>query len=199
MSKCEKCSKRKAKRYCAALGESLCQLCCGLLREKEIHCPSNCSFLKIHTDYQDKRKIERKQNPFQYRLASEKDILDDDRMAWLSIQVESPLKEYTKYNESLTDQDVLLALEYAKNKIDKKNKFFFTFEDPIEPLNEIGEAIYKGMEECRFEKKIIIPGENLSYTKTEKLNCLDRMILMGKYFSYEKPKGKNYINHIHGI
>ena len=35
-----------------ALGEPICSLCCGVLREKEIHCPSNCTFLVKHKPYQ---------------------------------------------------------------------------------------------------------------------------------------------------
>ena len=36
MALCSNCRKRKAKRACPALGSPLCNLCCGILREKEI-------------------------------------------------------------------------------------------------------------------------------------------------------------------
>ena len=44
MAKCAACGQRKAKRTCPVLG-SLCTLCCGQKRRREIVCHVDCRFL----------------------------------------------------------------------------------------------------------------------------------------------------------
>jgi len=42
---CSICEKRRAERYCPALGEKICAIDCGTGREVTIDCPSDCSYL----------------------------------------------------------------------------------------------------------------------------------------------------------
>ena len=42
---CSLCGKRKARRSCPALGRSICPVCCGTKRLKEIACPPTCVYL----------------------------------------------------------------------------------------------------------------------------------------------------------
>lgn len=42
---CAVCQKRPAKRFCAALGEKICPICCGKEREVTIDCPWDCPYL----------------------------------------------------------------------------------------------------------------------------------------------------------
>ena len=42
---CSLCGTRKARRSCPALGRSICPVCCGTKRLKEISCPSSCVYL----------------------------------------------------------------------------------------------------------------------------------------------------------
>jgi hypothetical protein len=193
MAKCSKCKKRKGKRYCAALGDYLCNLCCGLLREKEIHCLQNCTFLKRHRPYQEKRFIEKKQPSLP---PPEKDILSDERMAWLAFHAEVPLKECGEKRESFTDRDALLALEYAKEKIEKEKSLLIVPEDRNKPKNEAGEAIYRNLERCRYERKIIIPGEEGAYKKGEKIQCLERIMLTVRFLAKGNIEGRNYIQQL---
>jgi hypothetical protein len=92
MAKCKKCGQRKAKRHCPALGSDICNLCCGVLREKEIHCPPQCSHLAQHRPYQEKRILEKKETPRSRREIAKDDIASDDRMRWLLVNAEAPLK-----------------------------------------------------------------------------------------------------------
>lgn len=192
MAKCSKCKKRKAKRYCVALGQELCSLCCGLLREKEINCPSTCSFLEKHKFYQEKRIIEKKHPTLLKKLSPDEDILRDERMAWLALHIEAPLKEYVEKQPSFTDKEALLALEYAKEKIERDKGYLFIPEDKIRIKNEMGEAIYQNIENCRYEGKIIIPGKTGTYNKEEKIKCLERIILSVKYWAKNNFEARNY-------
>lgn len=196
MAKCEKCKKRKAKRYCVALAGSLCPLCCGLLREKEIHCPSDCTFLMQHKPYQEKRILEKKQTSLSAKDLSGEDLLKDERMAWLALHIEIPLKELAGKKESFKDKDALLALEYAKEKIDREKGILIIPDEKAGPKNEAGEAIYQNIEECRYEKKIILPGDKNTYNREEKIKCLERIILSVKFWAKGNFEESNYIQQL---
>jgi hypothetical protein len=62
MAKCLSCGERKGNRFCIALSGSICSLCCGTKREKEISCFQACDYLKKGKDYQLDREISRRIN-----------------------------------------------------------------------------------------------------------------------------------------
>lgn len=192
MAKCVKCKKRKGKRYCAALGGYLCNLCCGLLREKDIDCPQDCSFLEKHKPYQEKRSIEKEQALLR-GASPEEDILKDERMAWLAFHIEAPLKENGEKDKSFTDKDALKALEYAKEKIEKEKRILIAPEDRSRAKNVIGEAVFQNIERCRYEGKIVLPGDAGGYKKEEKINCLKRVMISVKFLAKGNYKGRNYV------
>ena len=196
MAKCSKCKQRRGKRYCPALGDYLCSLCCGILREKEIHCPSSCTFLIKHKPYQEKRILEKKEVPAPRNMAAKEDILRDERMAWLAFHAEAPLKVYAERKESYTDKDAIMALEYAKEKIETGEKLIHIPGEEIKPKNEVGEAIFQSMDKCRYEKEIILPGEIQTYTKEEKIKCLERIILSVKFLAKGNFEERNYIQEL---
>jgi hypothetical protein len=196
MAKCAKCQQRKAKRPCPALGISLCSLCCGQLRQKDVHCPPGCPFLKKHKPYHEKRILEKKEAAIPRRFSSEEDILNDERMAWLALHVEAPIKTYAEKDASFLDKDALLALEYAKEKIRKGKGLIIIDRQEHKPLNEIGEAIFQSVEQCRYEKQIILPGEFQTYKNDEKVKCLERIILAVKFFAQENFEDRRYIKQL---
>ena len=104
-------------------------------------------------------------------------------MAWLAFHVETPLKQFAKEKDTFKDKEALLALEYAKEKVKKGKVVLFVPDDKTGPKNGVGDAIFQNMEECRYEKKIILPGESDTYKKEEKIKCLERIILSVKYWA----------------
>lgn len=196
MAKCVKCKEKKGKRHCPALGTYLCSLCCGQLREKEIRCPQNCSYLITHKPYQESRIIEKTQASFKKPAPLEEDILKDERIAWLAFHIEAPLKAYGERKVTFSDRDALLALEFAREKIEKNKSFVFMPEGMSGPKNEVGEIIYQSIENCRYEKKIILPGDVLGYKKEEKIKCLERVMLSVSAMSRANLEGRNYIEQL---
>jgi len=192
MAKCPKCGKRKAKRFCPALGNNLCSLCCGQLREKDIDCSPDCSFLQKHRSYQESKEFE-KAAAYPFPVSPEEDILRDERMAWLALHIEAPLKEASERNASFADRDALSALEYAFNKIKKGRSILLIDRADSGPYNQLGENIIQSMDRCRYEKKIILPDDHLSYNDDEKARCLERIILSVRYLARNRLSGRNYI------
>jgi hypothetical protein len=186
LAKCSRCNQRKAKRYCPALGSSLCPLCCGLIREKRINCPPNCPFLSRHKPYQESKIIHKRQ-------AFSEDVAQNERLLWLTLHIEAPIKEYADKNPVFVDKDALLALDYAKAKIEKGKSKLVLPEGENSPKNEVGEAIFRSIEGCRYQRAIILPQQVEIYKKEEKLACLDNVILGLKYLAKDDLNGRTYI------
>jgi hypothetical protein len=194
MAKCPKCSQRKAKRFCPALGYSICSLCCGRLREKEIDCPPTCRFLEKHKSYQEKRQIEEKTDSYPSPLSPSEDILQDERMAWLAFHIEASLKAIADRDASFSDRDALLALVYAQRNTERKKSIIvLNGRNRTEAINESGEIIIQSMDRCRYEKKIFLPDEHLGYSNEEKVKCLERIILSVRSFAKGRLAEKRYI------
>jgi hypothetical protein len=117
-------------------------------------------------------------------------------MAWLVFHIEAPLHEFAEKRESYTDKEALLSLEYAREKIDKGKKLFVSPQEEMKPRNEIGEAIYQCIENCRYEKRIILPGETGIYKREEKLKCLERVMLAVRSLAKGNFEGRNYIQQL---
>jgi len=182
---CAKCKTRVAKRPCPALGSSLCNLCCGLLREKELHCPAVCPFLGRHKPYQEKKVLEKKD-----------EIFKDERLAWLVFHLEAPFRVFAERSPSLTDKDAILALEYARGKVEKGKSLIILPGESLKPKNALGEAVYLASENTRWEAPVILASGIETYKKDEKLRCLDRVIRTVKYLARDNPGGRTYLTNL---
>ncbi|MFQ6109408.1 MAG: hypothetical protein ACE5L7_07635, partial [Candidatus Aminicenantales bacterium] len=96
-------------------------------------------------------------------------------MAWLAFHIEAPIKAVAEKEANFADKDALLSLEYAKEKVKKGRGVLLVPDEKIGPKNELGEAICESIEKCRYEKKIILPGETNTYSTDEKIKCLERI------------------------
>jgi hypothetical protein len=186
MVKCAKCRQRKAKRPCPALGLELCTLCCGRLRQKELRCPPGCPFLTEHKLYQE-NKIIQKKGTFR------EDIRPDERLNWLTLNTEVPLREYSDRNPGFSDRDAILALEYAKDRVEKNQTRLLLPQEDGRIKNEVGEAILQILEQSRFQRKIILPQDTERYSSEEKLKCLDNIIRGIKYLARGSLAGRTYL------
>lgn len=175
------------------MGISLCSLCCGQIRQKEVHCPPNCPYLAKHASYQEKRIIERKAASPRLPSFKEENIFEDERMAWLALHVETPIKDYAEKSSSFSDKEALLALEYARDRIEKQKSLVVMPEDRRIIRNDLGEAIYRMIENCRYEGRVIMAGIPQKYTQEEKLGVLDRIISTAKNFAHDDIEGRRYV------
>ena len=196
MAKCVKCNKKKGKRHCPALGQSICSLCCGQLREKEIRCPPSCSFLAQHKPYQDQRVLEKRHAERPKAFSRETDNLSDERFAWLVFNIEIPIAQFAGKESALVDRDALLALEYAREKVEKDKSLLIVPDERLLPKNDLGEVIFQSLQQCRYEKKIILPGTIQTYKKEEKIRCLDSVIFAAKQIAGDHIQGQRYLQQL---
>ncbi len=193
MPLCPKCGSRVAKRSCPALGRRICNLCCGRLREKELHCPPACPHLARHRPYQEKRVLEKvPARPSRLRQA-EDDVLKDERLAALVLQLEASLAQLAGRAPALTDGQVLLALAYAREKIDKGKGILVIPGESRRPANELGEAVLAASERARWEAPVLLTSGLESYSREEKLRCLDRIIISVRCLAQGAAEGRAYL------
>jgi hypothetical protein len=79
MAKCASCGEKKGNRLCPKLNASICSLCCGTKREKEILCDEACEYLKTGTAYRLGREIEKR--IISDLQAEPSDVLEMDEVA----------------------------------------------------------------------------------------------------------------------
>ena len=187
MAVCSHCHKRKAKRRCPALGADLCPLCCGGLRERTVHCPPACPHLARHRPYQEKRIIHKKPS-----FAG--DVPDDERLNWLTLNIEATLQRIGEVRPGFADRDAVLALEYAREKIEKAKTTLLVADEIAAPKNEAGEAVLQAVEQTRFEGKIILPQPLQAYKKEGKLRCLERVTVTVKRLAGVDLPGRLYLD-----
>jgi hypothetical protein len=189
LSQCAQCHKRKAKRFCPGLGADLCALCCGLLREKKIRCPSACPFLARHKPYQEDKLIRKR------RTFSE-EVVHDDRLHWLLLHLEAPLKEIGEKRPDFTDREAILALEYVKGRLEKGRPRLIVSRGLQEVQNAVGEAVWESLEKCRYQTTLILPQDIGAYTEEEKLKCLEHVISTAKQRARGRLDGRAYLDEL---
>jgi hypothetical protein len=64
---CAICQKRPPKRFCPALGEKICPICCGKEREVTLNCPLDCSYLIAAHRYEAEHRQPLSRDEFPYR------------------------------------------------------------------------------------------------------------------------------------
>lgn len=191
---CPKCGKRMAKRWCPALGTKICQLCCGRLREKELHCPPACPHLAAHRSYQERRIVDR--NPAATPPAGERahrDVEKDERLSWLAFNVAAALHGYAEANPAFTDRDAILALEYARGRVEKGVSRLIIPGDSLRPTSEAGETLLQAVETCRWQPGGLILSSSDAYTREDKTAVLDRMGFEARALAGEARAGRLYL------
>ncbi len=195
MDLCSRCRLRKAKRRCPALGAALCHLCCGQARGKDIHCPDTCPFLAEHKPYQEKRSVERGSAAPDRRRPG-RDILQDERLAWLASHIEFPLGVYGQGHPGLTDGEAVQALEYARDRLERSGRVLVIPGEALRPGNELGEAVLESMDKCRYEGTLIVPGTESTYSLGEKIRVLDRVLEAARDLARPNPQGRRFIQRL---
>jgi hypothetical protein len=64
---CPICQKRPPKRFCPAMGENICAICCGREREVTIDCPQDCSHLIAGHRYEAEHRKPLSREEYPYR------------------------------------------------------------------------------------------------------------------------------------
>ena len=109
-NECPICKKRKGARFCPALGQTICAICCGTEREVSIDCPADCTHLISAHRYelQHHKPVVAADIPFR-DVSYPPDLIHEFRpvVSGLAYAVLKAADE----NPSATDPDALAALQ----------------------------------------------------------------------------------------
>ncbi len=108
MAKCASCGEKKGNRLCPKLNASICSLCCGTKREKEILCVGACEYLKKGKDYQLGREIDKKiSSDLQAETA---DVFEMDEVAAYVMALERFFVDQFSDDKEASDNHIYEAL-----------------------------------------------------------------------------------------
>ena len=150
MAKCASCGERKGSRPCPELNASICSLCCGTKREKEILCDGACEYLKKGKNYQLGREIEQKiTSDLQ---AETSDVFEMDEVAAFVMALEKFFVDQFYDDEEANDHHIYEALTkiYAFQKgilpgLEGENKseesIFKKFNEVIKRFSNLSEEL----------------------------------------------------------
>jgi len=174
MAKCKSCNERKGDRLCPGLNASICSLCCGTKREKEILCDGACEYLKKGKNYQLGREIEQKiTSDLQ---AETSDVFEMDEVAAFVMALEKFLVDQFYDDEEANDDHIYEALTkiYAFQKgilpgLEGENKseesIFKKFNEVIKRFSNLSEelksrAILRMIKSVRSSSSSILGNRN---------------------------------------
>ena len=105
---CAICNKRKAKRFCPGMSESICSTCCGTEREVKIDCPFDCSYLRESRRYESGRMQPSREMPFADIEVSDSFLAENEQLIG---RIAYHLLQYALENPRTTDAAIEGALE----------------------------------------------------------------------------------------
>lgn len=108
-SPCHLCNKRKAERFCPAVGAKICAICCGTEREVSLDCPSDCSWLIAARRYEESHRPAGPPREFSFPGVNiHRDFLADHEEAIGRLMAE--LSGFAAINPALRDSEAVDAL-----------------------------------------------------------------------------------------
>jgi len=112
---CPICGKRPPKRYCPAMGEKICAVCCGREREVTIDCPLDCSYLiAAHRYEREQREAEHGKSlpPEQYPYKDVEFSVDFVYQHWPIVAgIATAILTFQSQHRDLHDSEIFTATE----------------------------------------------------------------------------------------
>ena len=107
---CAICQKRPAKRFCPALGEKICPICCGKDREVTIDCPWDCTYLVSARRYEAEHRKPLPEQELPYRdIEFSPDFVYEH---WPMVTtLANSILGFQLQNKSLSDSSTYAAIE----------------------------------------------------------------------------------------
>jgi hypothetical protein len=107
---CSICEKRPPKRYCPAMGEKICAICCGREREVTIDCPTDCPHLMSAHRYEAEHRKPLTAEEYPYLDISVRE--DFVYQHWAVITgLAGTILTFQTHHRDLNDGAVLAAIE----------------------------------------------------------------------------------------
>ena len=185
--KCVLCSQRKGKRFCPALGTSICPVCCGEKRVVEISCPPDCEHLVSGQSHQMLRKfvgqLTRENDPHRKRRLYE----ITNALGPFLARIEEDIVRFASGVRALRDREAAEAVELLRKTYETEQKgIIFEHRSP----NPLVQSLIRDLGEL-LEKMRSDPEEGFPRLTTRQIiDCLE-VTGMNIQYHLEMNSGEN--------
>lgn len=191
MANCPLCASRAGKRYCPAIAEQICAVCCGTKREIEIDCPSSCSYLKASRSYESEKplpdpEVARKVHNYDARFMERYNLILDSL-------TRATVEEHLASRE-LVDNDVVETLKAlaATMKTLSSGIYYESLPNGVARL-----SLFRRLKALLDELMQPDPSGARPVLKvTEAVDVLDFLTIVAQANSSIRPKSRRYLDWI---
>jgi hypothetical protein len=189
MATCPLCSNRHGKRYCPAIAEQICAVCCGTKREIEIDCPSSCAYLKASRSYESDKPIPDRE------VAAKVHDFDEgffERYHPVLDAVTRSVIEEHMDSKWLVDIDVIEVYRCLKATMKTLSSGIYYESLPEGPLRL---SLFRRLKALFEEMMEPDPGADRRTLKvTEAIDVLDFLTMVAQANSSIRPKSRRYLD-----
>ncbi|MBI4464969.1 MAG: hypothetical protein HY647_09720 [Acidobacteria bacterium] len=187
---CGVCHKRKAKRHCPGLRETICSVCCGTEREVSIDCPLDCRYLRESRRYEAQKSHPPAEVPFSEIEVGDHFLRDQEPLIG---QIGYRLLRYALDNPRTTDNDLQTALEKLVRTYQTLESGLY-YESLPEQGSQIGvfrdlQSALKELREKERHRGNIAPVKD-----TDVIRALVFLCRLAALRSNQKPRGRAFID-----
>jgi hypothetical protein len=189
MATCPLCSNRHGKRYCPAIAEQICAVCCGTKREIEIDCPSPCPYLKASRSYEAEKPIPDPEVAAKVRGFDEGFF--ERYHPVLDAVTRSVIEEHMD-SKWLVDNDVIEVYRCLKTTMKTLSSGIYYESLPEGPVRI---SLFRRLKELFEEMMEPDPGADRRTLKvTEAIDVLDFLTVVALANSSVRPKSRRYLD-----
>ncbi len=192
---CPICGKRPPKRYCPAMGEKICAVCCGREREVIIDCPLDCSYLiAAHRYEREQREAEqRPPSPDEYAYEDVEFSIDFVYQHWPIVAgIATAILTFQSQHKDLHDSEIFTATERLAETYRTLGAGIY-YERPPEAL--LAAALYNEIQRFlhEFRKAEAAQAGFSSLKDSEIFQLFVFLLRMNKAESNSRPRSRAFL------
>jgi hypothetical protein len=184
---CPICAKRPPKRFCPAMGEKICAVCCGREREVTIDCPQDCSYLITAHRYEAEHREPISREALPYPKVEFQVEFIYERWPVVSGMAATILNFQTQ-NKDLNDSAVLSALEALAETYRTLGTGIYYERPPDLPT---AHALYDAIAE--FLQQVAERAGFPPLKQSDVLNLLVFLLRVGKQETNGRPRSRAFL------
>jgi hypothetical protein len=170
---CPICQTRKEKRFCPALHDRICAVCCGTEREVSLDCPSECVYLRQARAHERPRELAELHDVELFPQVEIRESFLVEREPLL-IGLSYALAQPARADRSLRDIDAIAALTgLAKAQVTLASSGLITQTQTTGPAQALVAELQKMLEEYRATEE-----KHLGYSALRDAEVLEALVFL---------------------
>jgi hypothetical protein len=187
---CALCHKRKAKRYCPGIRDSICAICCGTEREVTVDCPFECPYLRESRRYEAEKPSNLREIPFPDVVVEDGFLHENEQFIG---QIGYQLLRYGLDNPRTVDNDVQAALDKLIKTYETLSSGIY-YESLPEESAQIGAFRHVKQFLDEYQEKERKRGGLARTKESDVIRALVFLYRLAKVHANGRPRGRAFID-----